>query len=378
MTLLERLYRLLLCLYPRSYRREYADPMATHFRDLLRDAQERGALAVLWLWTRLLLDLVTTAPREHLEAAMTATVPPLPWRKVLLAALPGTGLLVVSLLRVHVLPAAQVGLVYQAYRGALILTLAGFVVGGFVVERRLAVWALPALGYAVPQLLLNLWGVGVFRILYPALSVALIPALGVLIWHTRRRGRAAAWAWPLPGLAFALGLLGEIWLNPTVLQQPVPALMAQILGIALLLVFVALGLPLAWRYGSLAGLFLVATLFLIASYRLDPTYGLWGSPWSTVVGSMQEFSFLIAAPLLALRARSERGRIVAMLAVSAAGLFAAALVGPLVRGWVDWHRLLGAVQLMLTLAFALVLYANASKNAALTPAEGQTPSPEAA
>lgn len=378
MRLLESLYRLLLRFYPRSYRREYAVPMSTHFRDLLRDAQERGVLAVLWLWARLLLDLVRTAPREHLEAALTATIQPLPWRKVLLAALPGTGLLVVSLLRVHVLPAAQVGLVYQAYRGALILTLAGFVVAGFVVERRLAVWALPALGYAAPQLLLNVWGVGLFRVLLPVLGVALIPALGVLIWHTRRRGRAAAWAWLLPGLALALGLLGEIWLNPTVLQQPVLALMAQILGIALLLIFVALGLPLAWRYGSLAGLFLVAALFFVASYQLDPTYGLWASPWGTVVSAVQELAFLIAAPLLALRARSERGRIVAMLAVSAAGLFAAALVGPLVRGWVDWHRLLGAAQLMLTLAFALVLYANASKNAALTPAERQTPSPEAA
>src|SRR5690606_25340530 len=69
MMLAERLYRLLLHLYPLDYRREYGDLMLTHFRDLLRDAQRsERAFAEEKLVLHILLDTLHSAAREHLDA----------------------------------------------------------------------------------------------------------------------------------------------------------------------------------------------------------------------------------------------------------------------------------------------------------------------
>lgn len=61
----ERFFRVLLLAYPREFRREYEYEMLTLFRDCYRDERERGK--VYSLWARVLLDLVQSAPREHLE-----------------------------------------------------------------------------------------------------------------------------------------------------------------------------------------------------------------------------------------------------------------------------------------------------------------------
>jgi hypothetical protein len=57
------LYRGLLGLYPRAFRRTYAEPMAQVFCDRVRDV---GAKA----WLRTAPDLVRTVPTERIEAAM--------------------------------------------------------------------------------------------------------------------------------------------------------------------------------------------------------------------------------------------------------------------------------------------------------------------
>ena len=59
-----RLYRTLLVLYPRSFRREYAGPMAQVFADLRRDRGRRA-------WLRVVPDLITTVPRLRIEAVMS-------------------------------------------------------------------------------------------------------------------------------------------------------------------------------------------------------------------------------------------------------------------------------------------------------------------
>ena len=56
-----RAYRRLLRLYPREFREEYGDEMASVYR---HRAADEGAIR---LWLALLVDVVRTAPREHVS-----------------------------------------------------------------------------------------------------------------------------------------------------------------------------------------------------------------------------------------------------------------------------------------------------------------------
>jgi len=59
------IYSILLLAYPREFRREYGSQMVLLLLDCQRDA--RTAPARTRIWFRTLVDLVRTAPREHLE-----------------------------------------------------------------------------------------------------------------------------------------------------------------------------------------------------------------------------------------------------------------------------------------------------------------------
>ncbi len=59
------IYSILLLVYPREFRQEYGSQMVLLLLDCQRDA--RTAPARTRIWFRTLLDLVRTAPREHLE-----------------------------------------------------------------------------------------------------------------------------------------------------------------------------------------------------------------------------------------------------------------------------------------------------------------------
>jgi len=59
------IYTILLLAYPREFRREYGSQMVLLLLDCQRDA--RTAPARTRIWFRTLVDLVRTAPREHLE-----------------------------------------------------------------------------------------------------------------------------------------------------------------------------------------------------------------------------------------------------------------------------------------------------------------------
>ncbi len=64
----ERAFRRLLRLYPAAFRSEYEEQMAGLFADQLRDSLRSGnALALAQLWTHVLVDLMATAPRQHLR-----------------------------------------------------------------------------------------------------------------------------------------------------------------------------------------------------------------------------------------------------------------------------------------------------------------------
>ncbi len=66
-TLSNRIYCLLLYLYPSTFRREYGYHMAQLFRDDVRDTlQESGPFAVFGLWLLAFFDLLKTAIAEHI------------------------------------------------------------------------------------------------------------------------------------------------------------------------------------------------------------------------------------------------------------------------------------------------------------------------
>jgi hypothetical protein len=65
----ERVYRLLLFVYPKTYRREYGPPMIQVYRDLCRNSyRQRGRVGLASLWLRLLADLFTSSIGQHLDA----------------------------------------------------------------------------------------------------------------------------------------------------------------------------------------------------------------------------------------------------------------------------------------------------------------------
>jgi putative ABC transport system permease protein len=62
----ERLYRVLLSLFPAEFRGDFGEAMTADFRDQQHDAAGRPR-DLRRLWTRTLFDLLRQAPREHLD-----------------------------------------------------------------------------------------------------------------------------------------------------------------------------------------------------------------------------------------------------------------------------------------------------------------------
>ena len=62
----DRLFRLLLRLFPSEFRGDFGDEMSAVFRDARADADAAGRLGIVRLWWRTLGGTFKTAPREHL------------------------------------------------------------------------------------------------------------------------------------------------------------------------------------------------------------------------------------------------------------------------------------------------------------------------
>lgn len=90
----ERAFRRLVRLYPAAFRAQYEDQMVGLFADQVRDARTSGSpLAFTRLWAHTLIDLIATAPRQHLReearvlqpvesASVSATVARSPLQRV--------------------------------------------------------------------------------------------------------------------------------------------------------------------------------------------------------------------------------------------------------------------------------------------------------
>ena len=70
----ERLYQVLLLMYPKEFRRRYGPHMVQVFGDLYREERERaGLIGLALLWARTILDLLQTAASERTRTATGAT-----------------------------------------------------------------------------------------------------------------------------------------------------------------------------------------------------------------------------------------------------------------------------------------------------------------
>jgi len=346
-----KVYLSLLFLYPAEFRHEYGPSMVQAFRDLCREAYAKSQwFGLAKLWGRILKDLVVTAFVEHVDTSWLIrlrqrTVKPLPWWTVLLATLPGLAVLSTKLaahyrflcldLKLDRASCATIQPVTDLlgqYAGhpqwfyvALLCLL--LVSGGFMIERRLAVWSFPALGVLLPTL----------------------PDVTLAIHFDPRSGPPSSghtflvnWLWPglmwgviiaivafrrsdlqLPGLAW--GLLGLL-----VLANPFVLLSAG----ATLLLYVAAGLLLARRDGLLAGLLVIAGEFWIVDSIFDPIYGMliWSYNYTAelIVSILPALCFLIIAPIGVLRARSTWGRIQGLLLPPLIGLITGEIIHSLV------------------------------------------------
>jgi hypothetical protein len=63
----DRLYRLLLRLFPAEFRGDFGDDMAADFRDARADARRRGVAALARLWWRTVPGLVLAGARAWLD-----------------------------------------------------------------------------------------------------------------------------------------------------------------------------------------------------------------------------------------------------------------------------------------------------------------------
>lgn len=352
------------------------------FRDLCQDAySENGFLGLARLWLRTLPDLATSLAVAYLEAIkemlmlVNRAVTPVAWGKVALVVVPG---LLLGISRVIVDP-----LTVLAALGFQVVAMPA--VGVLVVQRRIPIWGLLALG------LLTGWAVQWMNMLLPEqltrglfrINLAATRELGTrlifspdiqqliiavpvwllsmgLLWKYRPLWRRATWAILLLGLAI-LGAAILIDLNV-------------LLFAGLVLLTVALGLPLSRQHGSLTSLFILGVFSSLVLF--DSDY------YSGVIIKTQAFYPLYVipliwmlvslAPLFLMRAQTLRGQAIGLLAPALVWGVARIVVPRLVRP--DFHPLyvwLGDALLSAFVLFVLALtfYLYSQSDNPITPSE---------
>jgi len=322
MTPAERIYRLLLWLYPAKHRQAYGPLMLQHARDLSRATRQRGRWHMAILCLRLMIDGITNAFVEHKEAIMTAhdTYKPVPWLIVFLAAVPG---LWVALSRRHTDVLEPVLLVLG---GGYILLFTLVLPVMWWRQRRFPVWGLMFAGTLA--WFLTLW---VGRALFQQVGLPDIFGwdLGVVILNLGLAAvllvallagqRLPASVWIVLGIIGLINILGAIIYGSIELGEGFQLRELQrymVASLALLaegLMLVAVGLLAARQYGVLA------LLVVIGGYGyifLDTDY-LFGYPsrdWPGLALYLVTVSllYLVLTPVGLLRAKTRRGRALAV------------------------------------------------------------------
>lgn len=320
---------------------------------------------------------------------------PTPWAKVGLAIFPGLLFL-----------AASSGLVAWALgvSAAGILALCGFigvclllVIAGFVRERRLPIWSFPAIGillalptwWWVPLAMTLIMSVVAPSTVWPlspsVLQFALLGAIAVPVTYLvyRRHGiHIPRLGWVLLGLIILFGVAEVIITTlaaPGVYERV--TLLARLWNalwvVGVVLSPVAIGLPLAWRSGIMAGLMVVAFQYVMVDMRVvgagvvvdgRPTCGICACTANqlpaVVLASLPVLLFLFVSPIWVLRTRSAQwrawGLVVPLLVALVAGAAIGLMVCPGTPGeyWFGWwlRQVLTGAQYTIAMALAVVVY----------------------
>ena len=143
-----KIYAVLLSLYPKEHRDDYATPMQQVFNEQCRNAYDKkGQIGIILLWLRTLPDLGYTALLEHVTSPRAAwglmePVPnaPLPWKGVFLILLPGLVFFVGQIAQLT----GQNWYLLIYYRAAPLLIIPALV--AWINTRRFPLWGLIPIG----------------------------------------------------------------------------------------------------------------------------------------------------------------------------------------------------------------------------------------
>jgi len=364
MTPAERLYRVLLWLYPPKHRRAFGQSMLQHARDLSRAARQHGRRHEAALCLRLLVDGITNALIEYWEAIMNAKVPykPVPWLSVLLVAVPG---LWVALSRRHADVLAPLLLLLG---GACILLFAIGLPAMWWRNRRFPIWGLMFAGalawfltyWAGTRLSQQIWLPYIFGWESGALPLNIL--LATLLFVILLRGQhLPAKVWVFVGFISLFNILGAIIYgsiqleNGLQMRELLPFLMASLALPAEGLMFVAVGLLAVRQHGVLALLVVIggySYMFMDTDYLFSSPVRDWtGLPLYFVTVSLL---YLVLAPAALLRARTQPGRALAIFVPVVLFLVIRLVTPTLVTGRSITVLLPGDVGISLNILFVLI------------------------
>jgi hypothetical protein len=376
MALAERIYRLLLRLYPARHRQVYGSQMLQHARDLSRAARQRGHWQVVMLCLHLLKDGIVNASIEHMEVIRMASnrFEPVPWLSVLLACFPGL-LLAISRRQAALLDPLLPILGYT-YLGVLALVAPVI----WWRRRHFPVWALLPAGALVWYLTyragtelsrqisllyfsdigwVGMWtGIALLNIL---LAAAIFVAL-------LRGQRLAVSTWLVMGIMvvgnlvlaifYSLSTNGGAWSFAGIWQYFTASGIGPVEGLML----VAVGLLAARQHGVLALLVVVGGYLYMC---LDSDY-LFGSPyrdWAGLPAYLVAVTilYLVVVPVAFLRAKTRMGRALGVFAPVVVFLVALITVPPLVTQQafkIRWGEVIFSANIILSFILAWVLYSH--------------------
>jgi hypothetical protein len=387
MSLAERLYRMVLWLYPADHRQAYEEPMVQLARDLSRTARSQSQLQVFWLGLRLFKDGILNAGIEHLEMMKMANTrfTPASWLSVLLAAFPG---LLIALTRRTIVPLAPLlNILGYLYLGILLL-LPPII---WWRRRRFPVWVLLPAGLIV-WLLTYLAGPllarGINFLINPRFMwihmetvAAVLNALlaGGLFVALLPKRRMPVSFWLIISLILLFNLIMAVFYSldryneRILLTGMITYFTGSGIGPIEGLLFVAAGLLAVRQHGVLAILVVIGGY----SYMCGDSDYLWGSairdwPFLALYLAAVTFLYLVVVPVALLRARTRLGRVVAVF-VPVVIFHLARLILPGLVNQAKFVMPLGdsvhSLNILLSLALAWVLYSEIDKASQAVEAE---------
>ncbi len=347
LSLLDKIYRLLLFVYPAGYRRGHGLLMAQLFRDLCRDFyRQSGSWGLVKLGLLTLIDMVLTATLEHREVLMkrlakSAQLPEgITWSRVGLTLLLGLYAVGLSLFGPYT-RSSWPTFIGRALSGGLALT-------GLL--HRTPLWSLPALGLLLGLLALPLVWLG---------SWLWTLILGAILVLQKRGMRLSPGAWLLLGLMFLAGLLEVATcresgssLSQAYCWHRTPNLAA------IALIPVLIGLLPAQRFGLYTGLAVIGAETVLYAFLADPTYAMILFPTGRLVSVALNLPLLIC-PAWVLLARSRPGQWWGLLLPWSAILATTVIVPGLLHEYSAqlWFRhTLWAVEFFSAILLAVVVY----------------------